>query len=131
MTDWKLITENDNGLEVQTENQIDEVGNIYQRAGGVIPKACQKCKTEFNAKIKSTPLTQTVGMYTCSCKFKTGDPTEAFDHQLATDHVLKKDVKHKTVSYINILEGLKANIRKVSKDSEVIDIIILCDNCVD
>ncbi len=124
--EWKLILKN----ESPTESQIDEVGNIYQHAGGVIPKACQKCKTKFNAKIKSVPVTQNVPWYICSCDFKTGDPTEAFDHKLETSHSIKRKPKSRVITYVNTLEGLKANIRKIYKDKEVTDVTILCDNCI-
>jgi len=122
MTEWNLVEGKD--------QQIDEVGNIYQHAGAVIPKACQKCNNEFNAKVKSTPITQKVPNYKCSCDFKTGDPTEAFDHKLATDHTITRSSETRTVTYINTLEGLKANVRKLYKDNKVSDVIILCDKCV-
>jgi len=121
MTDWKLMTKMD--------QQIDKVGNIYQKSGGVKPKACQKCKKEFNAKVKSTPITQSVPYYKCDCDFKTSDPTEAFDHKLTTDHTISRTAKSRIVNYINTLEGLKANITKTYTKDEVTDVIILCDKC--
>lgn len=125
MTEWELLLKEGRSID----EQIDEVGNIYQKSGGVVPKACQKCKKEFTAKIKSTPITQDIPLYICSCNYETGDPTEAFDHKLLTSHSIKRTVKSRIVTNVNILEGQKANIKEIYTDDKVSDVIILCDAC--
>jgi len=122
MTVWKLI---------DSSQQEDELGNIYQIQGGVIPKACQNCKKPFNAEVHEEPITQNIPFYECiDCIYKTGDPTEAFDHKLETEHDIKRVPRSRVVTVIKTLVGTKANIRKVYIDDEVTDVEILCDKCV-
>jgi len=128
--EWEIITKeirNDKGLivVVETDEQIDEVGNIYQRSGGVIPKACQKCKTEFKSTIKIVPQTQKVPIYFCEeCDFSNAGTSIALDHKIDTNHKLKKSFKDRIVSYSNIIEGSFPKITQLKDDC-----LILCQKC--
>jgi len=105
--------------------QKDEVGNIYQQAGGVIPKACQKCKTVFDGKVVSTPITQKVPIYKCQdCEFEDASGDITLDHKIETEHKIKKESKDRLVGYEREVVGSKANIKTI-KD----DVLILCDDC--
>lgn len=116
MTEWKTIS---------SFEQKDEVGNIYQKKGGVIPKACQKCGKKFYSEIKNIPITQSVPFYKCkNCSFENAGGDSALDHKITTDHEIKKISKDRIVGYNSIIEGSKSNIIK-SKN----DVIILCDEC--
>ena len=76
--EWELI----NAFE-----QIDTVGNVYQKGGGVIPKACQKCKKEFKSEIIETPVTQKVPYFKCKdCGFENAGSNAALDHLILTKH---------------------------------------------
>lgn len=130
---WEIITKeviiDDKGTTkiIETPEQMDTVGNIYQKSGGVIPKACQKCKKEFNAVIKEEPIIQQVPIYKCKeCDFENDSGDATLDHKILTDHKIKKISKSRLVSYKRTLEGLKANIRPTKNDC-----IILCDECLD
>ncbi len=121
MSEWNLM---------EHEQQEDEVGNIYQKSGGVRPKACQKCKKEFDAKVIKKPIEQKVPFYKCKdCEYETGDPTDAFDHKVDLEHKISRESKDRIVKWLNILDGQKANIKEIFDDSKLIDIEILCDRC--
>ena len=112
-------------LKGVTNMQVDTVGNIVQKAGGVIPKACQKCKKEFTGKIESVPIKQKVPFYKCTdCEFISSSGDAAFDHKILTDHKLSKIVKDRIVGTENKIIG---NFAKISKTKN--DVIILCDDC--
>lgn len=130
MTKWKLLTKIIKDKQTELDQQIDDVGNIYQKSGAVVPKACQKCKKPFDAKVKSVPLKQNVPFYSCDdCSFKTGDPTEAFDHKVVLEHKISRKAKYRIIRWDNTLDGQKANIKEVFDDDDLVDIEILCDNC--
>ncbi len=127
MTDWKLLLKN----KRSTDQQIDDVGNIYQKSGGVVPKACQKCHQEFDAPTKQIPLKQTVPDFSCvDCDFKSTGAVGAIIHfQEHPDHKISKKSVEKTVGYENIIIGPKVMVEKIYKDNEVVDVNILCSNC--
>jgi len=112
-------------LEVEENYQIDEVGNIYQISGGVIPKACQRCKQLFNAPTKETPVIQKVGIYKCEdCEFENAGADITLDHKIQTNHKIRKIQQDKFVGTERKIIGLKAQVT-VTKDN----CIILCDDC--
>ena len=130
--EWKIITKeiiDDKGqvVIVETAEQIDTVGNIYQKSGGVIPKACQVCKKEFTSVIESIPIKETVPFYSCQdCNFENAGGEATLDHKLLnSDHQIKKITKDRIVTYKNIIKGRKANITLTDDDA-----IILCDDCM-
>lgn len=115
---WKFI-------EGEPNLQIDTVGNIIQMSGGVIPKACQKCKTKFNYTVTKVPRTQQVPIYAClDCSFKNSGGSAAFDHKIETDHKIKKISKSRVVSVDKKILGSTAHITKTKND-----IKILCGKC--
>lgn len=123
MTDWKLI---------HSEMQIDDVGNIYQKQGGVNPKACQKCKTVFKTETKKEPIIKPVTEYKCGdCEYHNFGADGAFTHMMDTKHNINKKITDKIVNYRIISTGNKPNIRKITdeKTKEVTDVTILCDDC--
>jgi len=122
MSKWTIL---------KREEQKDEVGNIYQKSGGVKPNACQKCKKKFDAKVIKKPIEQKIPFYKCKdCEYTTGDPTDAFDHKLESEHEIIRESKDKIIKWVNILDGSKANIKKIyDDDNELVDIEILCDRC--
>ena len=129
--DWEIITKEIKGnkgqiVVIETNEQIDEVGNIYQRSGGVIPKACQKCKKEFDAILKDEPVKQEVPFYKCkNCDFENSSPIKALDHKLLKEnHKIKKTKKERIIDIKTCLVGRKANIRILEDD-----VLILCDDC--
>ncbi len=115
------------------EQQIDSVGNIYQKEGAVIPKACQKCEIPFDAPIGSTELKQSVPNFTCKdCSFENNGAAAAMEHLIEnSDHKILKKSKEKTVGFDNIITGNKSIITKLYEDDEVVDIKIECVNCHD
>jgi len=117
--EWKTI----NSFE-----QIDTVGNIYQKQGGVIPKACQKCKKKFDSKVKEIPIFKYVVSFSCKdCKLNSGIGQEIMEHNIEhPKHKLKKIKTKRLVQVEKQLVGNKSNIEK-TKD----DVIILCDECLD
>jgi len=128
--EWKIITreiiDNKNNITiVETSQQIDEVGNIYQIHGGIIPKACQKCKEPFDSEVKAFPLTQKIPYYKCEdCEFENTGGEATLDHKIETSHNIKKSTKDRIVSLENKIVGNKANIEHTEDD-----IIIICDRC--
>ncbi len=115
MTNWKTIN---------AHQQLDEVGNIFQYHGGVKPKACQECKTEFKIEIKEEPLTQKVPVYECEdCKFKNAGGDAALQHKIETDHTIKRELTERIVSMQKQLIGTP--YIKITDD----DVIILCNSC--
>jgi len=120
--EWEILEKNGR----PTDEQVDTVGNIYQKTGGVIPKACQKCKTEFHSEVKEIPLTQPVPGYKCeSCTFESSAGDAALDHKLEhIDHNIKKIRKERIVSIERHLVGTLSYIEKTQSD-----ILILCAKC--
>jgi len=120
--EWEIITKNGR----PTDEQIDTVGNIYQKSGGVIPKACQKCKEEFKSEVRDDALTQPVPGYKCeSCTFESAAGDSALDHKLEhIDHNIKKIRKERIVSIERHLFGRMSYIEKTQND-----VIILCEKC--
>lgn len=124
MTDWQL-------RKNHPDEQIDGVGNVYQKAGGVIPKACQKCKKEFNNPIESIPLKQSIPLYECTkCSFKNNGAPGAMEHMLdePTHKIIKKS-EERIVGYQNIITGIKPVITKSVEGNDVTDVEILCEIC--
>ncbi len=116
-------TTKENTLKV--EYQEDEVGNILQRAGGVRPKACQKCKKQFKSEYSKKEINQKIGYYVCTeCNFSNSDSTSGLDHMIGTSHKLIKKSKDKIMGYETILTGSKAHITKTDDD-----VLILCGDC--
>ena len=109
-----------------TNMQVDEVGNILQRAGGVIPMACQKCKKKFNSKIEEIPVKQDVPFYKCkNCKFENASGDSALDHKLEfSNHDIKKIKKQRIITTKKIITGDFSHIFKTKND-----IVILCGKC--
>lgn len=123
--EWKFCNLKGKISKDPTSFQIDEVGNIYQKSGAVVPKACQKCKKVFKSEIKKQPKIQKVPIYECiSCKKKFVAPHLALDHKIETDHKLKKTQKDKVVGEEKIVIGSLSQITKTEDD-----ILILCSDC--
>lgn len=122
--DWEIIYKGKDNHP--TDEQIDTVGNIYQKSGAVIPKACQTCKQEFWSEVKERPLTQSVPGYKCEdCKFEASAGDAAFEHKITNiDHNLKKIKKERIVTIERYLFGRLAYIRKTEDD-----VFILCEKC--
>ncbi len=111
--------------KLKAEYQEDEVGNILQRAGGVQPKACQKCKKKFESKITKQEIKQNVSYYACKeCNFTSGNSDGGLDHMIETSHKLTKKRKNKIVGYDNIVSGVISYITKTEDD-----VLILCGDC--
>lgn len=108
------------------QHQVDTVGNIYQIRGGVVPKACQKCKKEFNTERKEFPVIQKVPFYKCKdCNFSNPGGDAALTHKIQNiEHEIERKNKDKVVGVEVKLVGNKSNIKKIKHD-----IIILCDLC--
>lgn len=108
------------------EYQIDTVGNIYQQHGGVIPKACQKCKKKFKSKLKTIPVIENVPIYKCaSCSFENPNTELAFEHKLLFDkHKINKTTKSRIVDTRRIITGELSHIRKTKND-----VFIFCGEC--
>lgn len=113
----------------KTKNeQIDEVGNILQKGGAIKPKACQKCKKEFDAKIEETSIVQNIPGFECIlCDIKYSNGNEALGHMLekGNDHTFKKIKLKRKVGSKKILVGRQSNITFVKND-----VIILCGECL-
>lgn len=117
---WKFVDSNHT-------KQIDSVGNIVQIYGGVIPKACQKCKISFNYSVTQVKKIQSVPIYKCiKCSFENASGDAAFDHKIISDHKITKTSKDRVVGVDNKILGSIANITKTEDD-----VIILCDDCND
>jgi len=131
--EWEIITKeiiDDKGqvVIVETPEQIDSVGNIYQKTGGVLPKACQKCKKKFNSKIEELPITQDVGYFQCNdCEFGNGSGEAMLMHlQIKTKHSFKRTIVKRVVKTERISTGRTPYITKLEDD-----VLILCGECRD
>lgn len=115
-------------IQIPLDEQEDTVGNIYQKGGGVIPKACQECGKEFKAEPKKIPIEEEVPTYKCEkCDFNNASADLAWDHEKANKgHKIKKDRRKRIVGFNIIQQGIIPRIKKTKKD-----VIILCDNCND
>ena len=123
---WVYCDNKGNISKVNVGYQIDTVGNICQQRGGVIPKACQKCKRKFNSKPKEYPIEQNIPFYVCKdCEFKSSSSVNAFDHTLDFKiHKIQKSFDKKIVDVRIILSGRSAIIKKLKNDVK-----ILCVDC--
>ena len=121
---WKFIEID--GV-VDNERQIDELGNIYQKTGGVNPVACQKCKKKFNAKPEQEKIEEDMPLYKCkNCKFEGNTGDQAFDHTLEKkNHLIKKTTTKRLVGYNTILKGIKPRITITEEE-----VVIVCDKCL-
>ena len=131
--EWEIITKeikDDKGLIViiDTDEQIDKVGNIYQKSGAIIPKACQNCKQKFKSEIKEFPITQKVPFYKCNdCDFENASGDATLEHKITNmNHNIKKITKDRIVGVDKKIIGIIPRITKTDDD-----VIILCDDCSD
>lgn len=117
---WKFIDEGN--------AQEDEVGNIVQKAGGVVPKACQHCKKHFQSKVVQKEIKQDIPSYKCNlCNFEGNTGDQAFGHTIdQPTHKISRTTKSRLVGYENTLEGRLSYVTK-TKD----DVLILCGECND
>jgi len=121
-----------NWTTIEGEKQIDTVGNIFQKKGGVNPKACQKCKKEFKSEIKTIEKISKVPVFQCKeCAFNKSSGESALEHMLETSHKLSKVTKDIVNGYEKIIEGTSLPYINLEKNNlnEVIDISILCGVC--
>ena len=104
----------------------DEKGNILQRTGAVVPKACQKCGRKLIALIEKIERTQSYPTYKCEdCKFKNNSADYAWDHEKAnSSHTIKKIKELRIIGYQTYLSGALARVEGEGEDTT-----ILCDNC--
>lgn len=125
MSKWTWCDYSGNESDHETNFQKDEVGNILQRSGALMTKACQNCKKDFNVKKVEDELKQPVKNYKCTdCDFSSTIAQHAMEHKLENEeHKMKITTKRRVVGKKVSLEGT-ANIR-YTKD----DILILCDTC--
>ena len=109
-----------------TSFQIDSVGNIFQQAGGVKPKACQKCKKEFKSRLKSFPIIESVPFYKCeNCKFENAGGNATLNHKIEnTEHKIIIINKDRIVKIEKKIIGIVCKITKTKND-----IVILCGKC--
>jgi len=121
--EWEIIQRHGR----PTDEQVDTSGNIYQKGGGVIPKACQDCKTEFKSTIENKPITQEVPMYKCKdCDFENPSGDAAFLHSKAHEkHEVEKEKAERIIEIQHTLVGRMAYI-KILDD----DVSILCELCI-
>ncbi len=106
--------------------KVDEAGNILQRTGAIVPKACQKCGRKFIAMVKTEPRTQNVPSYKCEdCKWTNSSAEFAWDHEKAQSHKITKIKRERISGYITYLSGALARI-----DNTGVKPKILCDNCL-
>ena len=123
--DWKFCDISGNLSENPTWYQIDTVGNIVQRMGGIVPKACQKCKEPFKSENKDIPIKKSRKVYKCQeCDFINTSAEAAFDHKLEKDHKFKKESVDVITNVKRISVGIIPRITKTEDD-----VIILCNNC--
>lgn len=124
--EWTFCDSNGNPVKNDIGYQIDLVGNIYQAKGGIMPKACQNCKSIFKSELVLEPIKQEVPFYKCqNCKFENASANAAFDHTLERKtHKIKKTKSERIVSTIVTLKGNNSHIEKT-----IDDILILCNEC--
>jgi len=104
---------------------IDEVGNIIQDSGAVVPKACQNCKREFASNVEVIQKKGPAPIYACeSCNFRNASGDSAFEHKLTTDHKIKKTTTERLVSVDKVIKGI---IPYVTKEQD--NTVILCGEC--
>ncbi len=115
---WKSINNN---------SQEDEVGNVLQIGGGVVPKACQKCKKKFESKVVKEEIKQDVPSFKCgNCSFDGNSGDQAFVHTLdQPTHKISRKIKSRIVGYNNTLEGRLSYVTKTNDN-----VIILCGDCL-
>ena len=112
--------------------QIDEVGNIFQKRGGVQSKACQVCKAVFKATTKKVPIKQFRDSYKCKdCEFKSTNKETVLDHLLTTTHKFDRSREEHIVGYNTTLEGILSKITLIKTKDVVTDVEILCEKCYD
>lgn len=115
---WKLILDGN--------AQEDEVGNILQIGGAVVPKSCQQCKKEFKSEVVSQEIKQDIPSYKCDfCNFDGNTGDEAFNHTLDfPTHKISRTTKYRIVGYNNTLQGILSYVIKTEDDVK-----ILCGEC--
>jgi hypothetical protein len=115
---WKFI---DNG-----NAQEDEVGNILQKSGGVVPKACQSCKVIFTSDVVRKEIKQKIPSYNCdNCNFDGNTGDQAFGHTIdQPTHKISRTTKSRIVGYKNTIEGILSYVTKTEDDVK-----ILCGKC--
>ena len=106
--------------------QEDTVGNILQIGGGIVPKACQKCKKKFESKVVKEEIKQDVPSFKCdTCDFDGNSGDQAFVHTLDfPKHKISRKTKSRIVGYNSVLEGRLSYITKTKND-----VVILCGDC--
>lgn len=124
---WKFVDKRGKMSKVNTQYQMDEVGNVLQIGGAVKPKACQKCKKKFNAKTKDIPQTAKVPWFKCSQEdFEAPTMESVYFHiqDNGNTHEIVKTHKEKIVGVESQSVGRLAIITQF--DTEC---IILCSDC--
>jgi len=104
---WAFCFSNGKTSKRPTKFQIDLVGNIVQHAGGVQPRACQKCKTVFKSNVVKVPINQPIVFYTCkNCDFKSLSTDDWFFHKEDNPkHKINRTTKDRLVGNKLILKG--------------------------
>lgn len=138
MRDWKLQTEEfmvkvygkkeKQKITKSLDYQMDEKGNILQKSGAVIPKACQNCGDVFRTDSVEDEIRQEINSYKCKdCEFKSISADEALKHTInEKKHELEIVEDSKVVGVRTTLEGV---IPIVSKTKD--DVFVLCRGCHD
>lgn len=108
------------------EFQEDEVGNQFQKQGGVKPKACQKCKKEFKSEIVDSPVIQKVNHFECmNCDYRSSTGEGMLFHlKDFPKHEYNKVSKDRVIKIEKTLSGVLPYITKTEDD-----VIILCGVC--
>lgn len=109
---------------------IDEVGNIIQDSGAVVPKACQKCKKEFTSSVEESPKKENVPFYQCKeCNFNNAGNDQALEHMMTSGHKINKTVRERIVGFDRKVksESLAHVTTKVENGKTITS--ILCGGC--
>ncbi len=125
---WSYCTPEGKIIDKNLHNlQVDEVGNILTKTGGLRVKACQECKNEFIPKTFKDEMRQDVNGFKCKeCEFETLNSPDALTHLLKEKtHDFDVKTESRVVGY-NITLHDYAIIEK--KDD---DYTILCKSCND
>jgi len=120
-------------ITVALDKQVDDLGNVYQKSGGVNPKACQKCKKEFISEIVNVEKVTKVPWYNCEdCNFNSPSGDASLEHMWMTKHKIKKATKDHVSSIDHKITGdLIPNITIIkNKLGEPIEVEILCRRCL-
>jgi NAD-dependent SIR2 family protein deacetylase len=122
---WQWCTSKGEPSDVETNFQMDLVGNILQISGALKTKACQKCKTGFKPTTKIEDVKQDVKIYKCSdCEFESNMADDALTHSIQEKkHTLKIKKKSRVVGVKRLLIG-SAIVERTKND-----IKIRCKKC--